>query len=202
MCLCVVGCRTCSALVSCNDAQNMSSISLNLKYCISANWILVSNQSSLVLSLFSQLWGSSVVTCWMNLQVVCACLFMFDSSCTLAPRWDLRPSFTSSALALFSAPFHLPSLLFLSFNPCAHFLPLQRIHCLHNQSDFLWEVFSLDPLTPFLTSSHDLPHSSSLLLCIPLNLTHSFGSIFISLSPPPRSPTCNQCTVDERYDWT
>lgn len=58
---------------------------------------------------------------------------------------------------------------------------------------------------PSLTSSHDLLHSLSLLLCVTLNLTHSFGSIFISPSlsmSPPRSPTCNQHSVDERYDWT
>ena len=74
---------------------------------------------------------------------------------------------------------------------------------------------SLDPpplplsAFPSLPSSHDLPHS--LFLFISLNLTHSYGSIFISFSlslslclccSPPSSRTCNQFSVDERYDWT
>lgn len=163
-----------------------------------------------------QLW------CTDYLQGVCmhVCVCVFRLLC-LSTETLHRPPFylhhSSSHLNPFIHPDPCASsfpFLFHSSNPYSHFLPLQRIHCLHNQHDFHWEVFSLHPwgLSPFSLSfllSHPLLTSPTLSLVssmvpsiwlIPLGL---FLSLPHSLCfSPPQSRTCNHCSVVERYDWT
>lgn len=113
----------------------------------------------------------------------------------------------------YSGPPSLPP-AFLPSNPRSHFPPLQRIHCWHNWRDVPREVFLPWSLTSFslsvfssLPSSHDIPHVllSSVfpsIWLIPLGLFLSLPPSLCIPPPPSRSPTCNQCSVDRRYDWT
>lgn len=132
---------------------------------------------------------------WLFARCLHACVCVFRLLC-LSTETLHRPPFylhhSSSHLNPFIHPDPCASsfpFLFHSSNPYSHFLPLQRIHCLHNQHDFHWEVFSLHPwgLSPFslsLSFSHILSWPPPLfrLFYGTLNLTHSFGSIFISPS--------------------
>ena len=99
---------------------------------------------------------------------VCVCVCVVFSCLPLPAETWRRPPFTSSTLTLALNPSHI----LLPSNPRSHFLPLQRIHCLHNQRDFLREVFSLSRSPP--PSPLSLPFSPILSWPPPLSLSLYF----------------------------
>lgn len=146
---------------------------------------------------FFQVCSSSVVMHWLFARCLHACVCVFRLLC-LSTETLHRPPFylhhSSSHLNPFIHPDPCASsfpFLFHSSNPYSHFLPLQRIHCLHNQHDFHWEVFSLHPwgLSPFslsLSFSHILswppPLFPSSLLWYPQSDSFLWVYFYLSLT--------------------
>lgn len=141
---------------------------------------------------------------------VCVCFVFYV--CPLRPCIDLL--FTSIAPPLISIPSSIPTLALppfpFSFIPLIHTLTFflskgSTVYIINmisteRSSPSIPEASALSlSVFPSLTSSPDLPHSFSRLFYGTLNLTHSFGSIFISPSlsmflspsvPYMQSPLC------------
>lgn len=124
---------------------------------------------------------------------VCVCFVFYV--CPLRPCIDLL--FTSITPPLISIPSSIPTLALppfpFSFIPLIHTLTFflskgSTVYIINmisteRSSPSIPEASALSlSVFPSLTSSPDLPHSSSRLFYGTLNLTHSFGSIFISPS--------------------